>query len=341
MPVLGLIFCALTILIWGVTFVNTKVLLADFNSFEILVIRFALAYAVLWAIKPRRFSVGGWRQELHFAAMGLSGVAAYQFLENWAIGCTNASNVAILVSACPMGTAILSSLVLGARVLSWRFLLGFVLAMSGIVLVCLGGIREFHFSPFGDFIAVCAMFCWSVYSVLITKANVKGFGPILAIRRTFFWALVLMLPFLPFHFDFDPTVNAARFAKGWNLFHLGFLGVFASAVAFCLWNKTCGILGTVRATCAIYASPAVTAVVAYFVLGESLTAMTGFGAVLTLLGVMTSSAAPAKGRRDDAKVMEICNLTEKLAGDILAKPLDSGEIVAEGKERATTYGLAR
>ena len=63
----GLVLGLITILIWGVTFVNTKVLLNDFNSFEILFLRFAVAYAALWAIKPRRFSVGGWKQELRFA----------------------------------------------------------------------------------------------------------------------------------------------------------------------------------------------------------------------------------------------------------------------------------
>lgn len=282
----GIVLGLITILIWGVTFVNTKVLLNDFNSFEILFLRFAVAYAALWAIKPRRFSVGGWKQELHFAAMGLSGVASYQFLENCAINYTNASNVAILVSACPMGTAILSSLILKEKTLTRRFFLGFLLSMSGVTLVCLGGIREFHFSPFGDCLALCAMGCWCVYSVLITKVNVKGFGPILAIRRTFFWALVFMLPFLPFHFGFDSSVNVARFAKGWNLFHLGFLGLLASALAFVLWNKTCALLGTVRATCGIYFIPAVTAVVAYFVLDESLTTMTGLGALLTILGVV-------------------------------------------------------
>ena len=286
MQLQGIILGIITILIWGITFVNTKVLLNDFNSFEILFLRFSAAYAALWAIKPQRFSVGGWRQELHFAAMGLSGVAAYQFLENCAIGYTNASNVSILVSVCPMGTAILSALVLKEKSLTWRFFLGFVLSMSGVTLVCLGGINEFHFSPFGDCLALLAMFCWCVYSVLITKANVKGYGPILAIRRTFFWALLLMLPFLPFHFDFGVSVNAARFSDACNLFHLGFLGFLASALAFVFWNRTCALLGTVRATCGIYFIPAVTAVVAYFVLGESLTVMTGLGAVLTILGVV-------------------------------------------------------
>lgn len=281
----GGVLAVVVILIWGVTFVNTKVLLDEFNSFEILFLRFAAAYAALWAIRPRRFSVGGLRAELVFAAMGLSGVAAYQFLENCAIGYTNASNVAILVSACPMGTAVLSALFLKEKTLTRRFCLGFILAMGGVVLVCVGGVRSFHFSPIGDCLALAAMTCWSVYSVLITRVNGRGHDPILAIRRTFFWALVFMLPFLPFSFDFGAATNAARFAHVHNYFHLGFLGFLASALAFVLWNRVCGLLGTVRATCGLYFIPVVTAVVASFALGESLTALTGIGALLTILGV--------------------------------------------------------
>ena len=43
-----------------------------------------------------------------FAAMELTGVALYQFLENCAIYYTNASNVAILVSFGPIVTAALA-----------------------------------------------------------------------------------------------------------------------------------------------------------------------------------------------------------------------------------------
>ena len=282
----GLVLGLVTIVIWGVTFVNTKALLADFNSFEILFTRFLLGYAALWLIGPRRLVVAGWREELRFAGMGLSGVAAYQFLENLAISHTNASNVSILVSVCPLGAALLSRLFLKERALTRRFCLGCVLAMGGVTLVCLGGISEFHFRPLGDVLALCAMLCWSAYSVLITQTNGKGYGAVLAIRRTFFWALVFMLPFLPFSFDFDPSANAARFAKGMNLLNLGFLGLLASALAFALWNETCRRLGTVRATCGIYLIPAVTAIVAHVALGETMTATTGLGAALTLIGVI-------------------------------------------------------
>lgn len=285
MKIRGLIAGIATIVIWGVTFVNTKALLGDFNSFEILFVRFAAAYAALWVIWPRRFAVDGWREELHFVGMGLSGVAAYQFLENLAISHTNASNVAILVSTCPMGAAVLSWLFLKEHALSRRFLIGFVLAIGGVALVCLGGIRTFHFRPVGDLLALGAMGCWSVYSVLITRVNAKGYGPIVAIRRTFFWALVFMLPFVPFSCSLGLALNAERFSSRLNLLNLGFLGLLASALAFVLWNETCKHLGTVRATCGLYFIPAVTAVVAHFALGESLTGMTALGAILTVLGV--------------------------------------------------------
>lgn len=296
----GFLFATVTILIWGVTFVNTRALLADFNSFEILFVRFAAAYAALWAIAPRRLKLSGFREEALFAAMGLTGVAAYQFLENCAISYTNASNVAILVSTCPMGTALLSALLLREKTLSRRFCLGFVLAMAGVCCVCAGGIRAFHFNPLGDLLAVCAMASWSVYSILITRANAGGYEPILAIRRTFFWALVLMVPFLPIGFDFTPATNAARFASGGNLFHLGFLGLLASALAFVLWNKTCKLLGTVTATCGLYLIPVVTAVVAALTLGETMTTLTAFGAVLTIGGVVISGLEPRTAQKAHA-----------------------------------------
>ena len=60
----GLLLAIPTILIWGVTFVNTKALLDDFSAFEILFLRFIMAYAALWCLKPKRLAVSGWREEL-------------------------------------------------------------------------------------------------------------------------------------------------------------------------------------------------------------------------------------------------------------------------------------
>lgn len=74
--------CALvTILIWGTTFLSTKVLLDSFTPVEILFTRFLLGYLALLLIRPRRLPSGGPRRELWFAAAGLCGVTLYFLLE--------------------------------------------------------------------------------------------------------------------------------------------------------------------------------------------------------------------------------------------------------------------
>ncbi len=288
---------------WGVTFVNTKALLDDFSSFEILFIRFVMAYAALWCLKPRMLVTRSWREEASYALLGLTGVTAYQFLENCALHMTNASNVSILVSICPVTTALLSQLLLGERVLSTRFVCGFVLAMTGIVMVCLNGVYAFSFHPAGDALALVAALSWSFYSVLVTKTNAKGVDVMLMTRRTFFWAIIFMLPLfavglLPggesfaggsFAVDLAPAANAARFSKPMNLVNLCFLGFLASALCFAMWNGACSLLGTVRATIGIYTLPVITILAAWAFLGERLTAAGAFGAVLTFAGVVLSN----------------------------------------------------
>ena len=42
----GVLAVAFAIVVWGVTFASTRALLVDFSSFEILVLRFSLAWAL-------------------------------------------------------------------------------------------------------------------------------------------------------------------------------------------------------------------------------------------------------------------------------------------------------
>ena len=104
----GWIAAGIAIAVWGVTFASTRVLLEEFSALEINIARFGLAWVALAcaAKAPRKGGVCAAPWWL-FAAMGFTGVFAYQFLENCAIYYTNASNVAILVSFGPVVTAVL------------------------------------------------------------------------------------------------------------------------------------------------------------------------------------------------------------------------------------------
>ena len=288
-------FAAIAILVWGVTFASTRTLLADFSALEIIIIRFAMAWAALGVIgaltrKVKAVSFS-WRNEIVFAAMGLSGVAVYQFLENCAIYYTNASNVAILVSFGPIVTAILTRIIAKDRSLS--------VAVVGVALIALNGVVEFCLRPIGDFMAVAAMVSWGFYSVLMDKMNRRSISQLVVVRKSFFWALVMMLPFAiwgvtdsgfyaidgSFSITLDADITTERFSRPMNWLNLGFLGVLASAACFVMWNIACKSLGVVRTTIGLYLTPIVGIVFAVIMLDEHLTMMSIAGCLVILLGV--------------------------------------------------------
>ena len=67
----GHLAALLTIIVWGTTFISTKVLLVDFQPVEILFFRFIMGYLVLLVASPRRLKTENLRQELTYAAAGL------------------------------------------------------------------------------------------------------------------------------------------------------------------------------------------------------------------------------------------------------------------------------
>ena len=64
----------LTIIIWGTTFISTKILLADFQPVEILFFRFVMGLLALLAVYPHPLKGTNRQQELTFAAAGLCGI---------------------------------------------------------------------------------------------------------------------------------------------------------------------------------------------------------------------------------------------------------------------------
>ena len=118
------------------TFASTRFLLGDFSPLEILVLRFSIAFAALWIVTrfTGKVDCGGWRSEWIFAAMGLSGIVVYQFLENCAIRSMNASSVAIVVAFGPIVTALLARALTYNEQFSARFVCGSLIAVAGVAI---------------------------------------------------------------------------------------------------------------------------------------------------------------------------------------------------------------
>ena len=284
-PAAGHLAALLTIMIWGTTFISTKVLLTGFLPVEILFFRFVMGLFALLAVCPRRLKGTTARQELAFAAAGLCGVCLYYLLENIALTYTMASNVGVIISVAPFFTALLSHLFLHQdEKLRPGFFLVFAVAMAGIILISFNG-SSLQFGPTGDLLALLAAFLWACYSILTKKISSYGYPTILTTRRTFFYGILFMVPAL-FFFDFQWDLT--RFANPVYLLNILFLGLGASALCFVTWNFAVKRLGAVRTSIYIYMVPVITLIASVLILHEPFTWMTGAGMFLTLAGLLLS-----------------------------------------------------
>lgn len=278
--------CALvTILIWGTTFISTKVLLVDFAPVEILFYRFALGLLALFLAYPRRLKLTDRRQELTFALAGLCGICLYYLLENIALTYTLASNVGVICSVAPFFTALFTGIFTkGEEKPRANFFVGFAVAMAGILLISFNGSR-LQLNPLGDLLALIAAVVWGCYAVLSRKIGSYGYNTIQATRRIFLYGVAFMLPAL-FFFGFRPGLE--RLANPTYLANLLFLGLGASAACFVTWNVAVKLLGAVKTSVYIYIVPVVTMTTSALILHEPITLLSGLGMALTLAGLFLS-----------------------------------------------------
>lgn len=278
----GHISAIITILIWGTTFISTKILLQDFAPIEILFIRFVIGWAALILVYPHRLKLTDKKQEITFAFAGLCGVTLYYLLENIALTFSMASNIGVIISIAPFFTAILAHWFLDGEKPKSNFFIGFLAAITGICLISFNGSSELKLNPLGDLLAVLAAFVWASYSILSRKISSFGYNTIQSTRRVFTYGLIFMLPTL---FIMDFNLEWEHLIKPVYLFNILFLGFGASALCFVTWNFAVRILGVIKTSVYIYMVPVITVITSVIVLHEKITWMAGLGTVLTLAGL--------------------------------------------------------
>ena len=283
--------------VWGVTFVCTKVLIgAGMHPVAIFFIRFVLAYAGIWLYIWLSRQNGklwfGWKEELVFLILGVSGGSFYFLTENLALAYTQATNVAFLVCSAPLFTAIFTLVYkrygkgrfvdgLEPIKLGWPLVGGTLLALSGMALVVFDG-AHLQLSARGDLLAIGAALCWAVYSLFMSQMT-RDYGTVTATRKVFFYGLLTILPFLGgYKESFTPAVLGQTAV--WS--NLLFLGLVASLVCFILWNLVMDKLGNVTSTNYVYLNPVFTLLTAMVFLGERMTLLAGIGCAAILAGVI-------------------------------------------------------
>ena len=291
--------------VWGVTFVCTKVLIgAGMHPVAIFFIRFVLAYAGIWlyillARKSKKLWFG-WKEELVFLLLGITGGSFYFLTENTALAYTQAANVAFLVCSAPLFTAIFT--LVFKRLWKGRFADGLedvrlglplvggtLLAFLGMALVLFDG-AELKLSFKGDLLAIGAALCWSVYSLFMGEMT-REYGAVTATRKVFFYGILTIIPFLGgVQESFSPAILGQTTVWGTLLF----LGLVASLICFIAWNKVMDRLGNVTSINYVYLNPVFTLLTAMVFLGERMSLPAAIGSAAILAGVIWAGVG---GRR--------------------------------------------
>lgn len=272
----------LTVTIWGLTFISTKVLIGNgLTPQEIFLLRFTIAYVGIWFISPRKLFANSWKDEGWLLLGGLSGGSIYFLTENTALGITLACNVAFIVCMTPLLTTILALLIYKKEKATVTLIGGSLIALAGVALVVYNGHFVLKLSPLGDFLSFLAALSWAFYSLIMRKLFTR-YDTVFITRKIFFYGLLTILPaflFSPWQAKFSTLTEPSV------LLNLLFLGVLASLICFVVWNIILKRLGTIRASNYIYLNPLATMMGSAFLLSEPITYMTLLGSGLILGGV--------------------------------------------------------
>lgn len=281
----GHLIALLTIFIWGMTFISTKILLQICHPVEILFIRFVIGFFALLIICPKPLPQSSLRQEVLFILAGFTGVCLYFLLENIALTYTQAANVSIIIATAPFFTLLLSRLFgLQESRIHISFLIGFISAILGIFLLSCSD-AALQLNPLGDFLALSAAFVWAIYSVLIKKINSLGFNLIVTTRHIFLYGILFTLPVFML---IQNKVSFKQLLEPVYLFNILFLGLGASAMCFVTWSYAVKTLGAVKTSIYIYLNPVITVFGSVLILHEHLTGLMILGVLLTIFGLLIS-----------------------------------------------------
>ena len=272
------------VLIWGTTFVSSKVLLnSGLLPADIFFVRFVIAYCCMLCISHKRLFANTLADELTLMGLGMMGGSIYFLVENMALLHSTSSNVSILVSTTPLVTAMLLAIFYKSERMSGRQIFGSIIAFIGVVLVVLNGQFILHLNPLGDALALGASFTWGFYSLFMRRIMGRYKTDFIT-RKVFFYGLMTILPYFAFVHSLDIDIIASGNMTVWG--NLLFLGFVASTGGYLLWNWVMRQLGAVKSTNYIYLQPLVSMMAGAMILGERITILAIAGAVILITGMI-------------------------------------------------------
>lgn len=275
------VMAIVTVIIWGTTFVSTKILInTGLTPVEILLYRFLLAYLCIWTVSYKKLWANNLRDEFLLFLAGLCGGSLYFVSENTALGITLASNVSLLICTAPVITTILASLIYKDP-LQKKILYGSFVALVGVGLVVFNGSVLLKINPLGDILTLLAATSWAFYCLLLRRLC-RSYSTLFITRKVFFYGIFSLGGYFIF---FPLEIKWELLGLPVVYLNLLFLGIVASMLCYLMWNTAVRYLGASKTTNYIYIVPLITVLTSALFLSETITIASLIGACCIIGGV--------------------------------------------------------
>jgi drug/metabolite transporter (DMT)-like permease len=266
-------------LLFGASFVGSKIALAQFTPAQLIFMRFSAAAVLFYAITPWFCGPPPDRMgRYRILLLTLFEPGAYFFLEAMGIQRTLASTAAILISTIPLFVLLLESLWLKVRVVPVEVAL-ILLSVGGIfMLVAAGGLGQaLGGSLTGNLLILLAALAASIYTVLARRL-LQRYSVLVVTRLQSLYAALIYLPFAAW--DWLTRESPPIRTESWLA--VIYLAVGCSFVAYWLLNYSlCRVKASI-VSAFTNVIPVVGTGLAVLLLHERLYPMQAIGAVVVI-----------------------------------------------------------
>jgi drug/metabolite transporter (DMT)-like permease len=270
------------VLMWGWTFVATKLLLTELSPIDVVAMRLAIGLPFLvLLLLVRRVPLRFDRADVRPLLLGGAIVTVHLLLQAVGLVTTTATNSGWIISATPLALAVLSFLFLRERI-GWRGVAGIAVATTGILLLVSRGrltdLRWLHST--GDWLMLVSAHTWAAYTV-VTRDLVRRRNPL----TVTFGVLLIAAVAIAVVAVASADLARVRTLSPRGVAALLYLAIAGLAVGNWFWQVGVAALGATRAGMYLYLEPLATLGLAVPLLGEPFAAITAIGGGLVLAGV--------------------------------------------------------
>lgn len=271
------------VIVWGVSFIATKIALDELAPLTIIFLRLILASILLFFLavySKKSFAID---RRNHGGIFILALIASFHlWIQVTGMQYTTAANTGWIIGTAPIFMAIVG-FVAFKESLSLIRIFGILLAFFGLLLlISKGDLSSIDFlSNKGDFLILASAFTWSIYSAVNKKISLS-YSPLLTILFLFVMMVIIISPF---------SVNSAAIhsvislsTKGWVA--ILFLGIFCSGIAYVLWAQALKEMDSVKVGAFLYFEPFVTVFAAWLFLREEITLVMILSGIIITIGVL-------------------------------------------------------